>query len=81
MSDHAQEIANAIPVLSNLKCLSTLDISVIDDALRSVGVFGEVHLIVENSRLKFVRTVKSEKLDAAHLRLLAKTEILSPDQP
>jgi hypothetical protein len=31
----------------------------IDEALRAVGDFGEVHLIVENHRLRFVVTQRS----------------------
>ena len=81
MPNQGQEKANAGSIDSNLRCLSLLDISVIDEALHSVGVFGEVHLVVENGRLKFVRTVKSEKLNAAHLRLLTKTEPQSPERP
>jgi hypothetical protein len=41
------------------------EIAFIEDALRQVGAFGEVHLIVERGRLRFVRTLKSEAIDSS----------------
>jgi hypothetical protein len=42
-----------------LKFLVPPAISAIDEALSAVGDFGEVHLIVEGGRLRFVVTQKS----------------------
>lgn len=39
------------------------DIEFIENALRRVGAFGEVHLVVERGRIRFVRTIKSEAVD------------------
>lgn len=39
--------------------LTQHQIQMIDEALRSVGDFGEVRLVVEKSRLRFVITQKS----------------------
>ncbi len=38
------------------------DVSAIELALEQVGPFGEVHLVVENGRLRFIRTVRSESV-------------------
>jgi hypothetical protein len=39
------------------------DIEFIEKALRQVAPFGEVHLVVERGRIRFVRTIKSEPID------------------
>lgn len=44
----------------DLKMLQAGDIAAIDRALEEIGPFGEVHLIVEDNRLRFIRTVRSE---------------------
>ena len=41
---------------ASLGFLRSSQIMMIDEALRAVGEFGEVHLIVENHRLRFVVT-------------------------
>lgn len=38
-------------------------ITAIECALQKVGAFGEVHLIIERGRLRFIRTLKSESID------------------
>jgi hypothetical protein len=43
----------------SLGFLRPAQITMIDEALRAVGEFGEVHLIVENHRLRFVVTQRS----------------------
>jgi|GEM_PF-6166614 len=52
--------------LSGLKFLKPRDISIIEEALNGIGDFGEVHLVVERGRLRFVRTLRSEALEATH---------------
>jgi len=44
---------------SFLRVLSASQVEMIDEALSSVGEFGEVRLIVEKGRLRFVVTEKS----------------------
>jgi hypothetical protein len=46
--------------LGNLfKCLDFEQISLIDEAIESVGAYGEVHLVVQKGRLRYVVTQKS----------------------
>jgi hypothetical protein len=49
-----------------LKFLTPHDIGLIEEALIKVGAFGEIHLVVERGRLRFIRTVKSESLNGDH---------------
>jgi hypothetical protein len=42
-----------------LQCIDWRQISMVDQALKSLGEFGEVRLIVEKGRLRFVVTQKS----------------------
>jgi hypothetical protein len=39
-----------------LQCLNSKQIAMIDEALQSVGDFGEVRLIIEKGRLRFLIT-------------------------
>jgi len=43
----------------SLKNLSEAQVRMIDEALDAVGEFGEVHLIVQKGRLRFLVTQKS----------------------
>ncbi len=43
----------------SLAFLRAPQVAMIDEALAAVGDFGEVHLIVENHRLRFVVTQRS----------------------
>lgn len=45
-----------------LHCLTPRQVQMIDDALREVGEFGEVRLVVQRGRLRFIE--KLESLDA-----------------
>lgn len=70
MGAHMSE--NSGPVAENqmnqeldLKMLQACDIAAIDRALAEIGPFGEVHLVVEDSRLRFIRTVRSEPVISA----------------
>ena len=45
--------------LTALEFLRPVHVALIDEALAAVGDFGEVHLIVENHRLRFVITQRS----------------------
>jgi hypothetical protein len=40
--------------------LRASEVAAIEQALAKVGPFGEVHLVVENSRLRLIRTVRSD---------------------
>ncbi|MCL5951019.1 MAG: hypothetical protein M1132_04725 [Chloroflexi bacterium] len=46
--------------VSSLKVLELRDVVAIDQALDKIGPYGEVHLVVEKGRLRFIRTVRSE---------------------
>ena len=48
----------------NLERLDAAEIRKIEDALKKVGPFGEVHLVVEKGRIRFVRTLKSEAVES-----------------
>lgn len=50
-------------VTSELKFLRPAIVAMIEEALNQVGTFGEVHLVVEKGRLRYIRTIKSESLD------------------
>ncbi|MDE3091004.1 MAG: hypothetical protein KGJ80_16650 [Chloroflexota bacterium] len=56
-----------------LEVLRLTDISAIDQALEKVGLYGEVHLIVEKGRLRYIRTVRSEAVLAPHLTSSSET--------
>jgi hypothetical protein len=45
-----------------LKFLNPETASLIDLALQEVGGFGEVRLLVEKGRLRFIQTTRSEKV-------------------
>ncbi len=45
-----------------LRILRPRDVAAIDHALDEIGAFGEVHLVMEKGRLRYIRTVKSEAL-------------------
>ncbi len=46
----------------SLRCLSVRHIHAIDDALVAIGAYGEVRLIKNGGKLRFIQTVKSEDL-------------------
>ncbi|HEX9075502.1 MAG TPA: hypothetical protein VF932_06960 [Anaerolineae bacterium] len=58
-----EETTSANPPL--LKILKPFDVAAIDEALGQIGLYGEVHLVVENGRLRFIRTVRSEAVAGA----------------
>lgn len=45
-----------------LKHLTSRDIESIDEALSSIGAFGEVRLIKERDKLRFIQTVRSRDI-------------------
>lgn len=51
------------PETTELKYLKPGVINAIECALQKVGPFGEVHLIIERGRLRFIRTITSESID------------------
>jgi hypothetical protein len=56
-----------LPLYSELKFLRPHIIAVIEEALNQVGPFGEVQLVVEKGRLRYIRTIKSESLERMKL--------------
>ncbi len=56
-----------------LKILQPLDVAAIDEALGQIGLYGEVHLVVENGRLRYIRTVRSEPVAGTPLVKSGKT--------
>lgn len=46
-------------LLKRLRILKPQQIQMIDEALNAVGEYGEVHLVLEKGRLRFVITQKS----------------------
>ena len=67
-------LKTASPDGSLIACnvLRPADISKIARALEKVGLYGEVHLVVEKGRLRYIRTVCSEAVLAAPDRNLGK---------
>ena len=47
--------------LSRLKVLTPAQIQRIDELLNGVGEYGEVHLIVQHSQLRYINQVRSYK--------------------
>jgi len=43
------------------------DVRAIEDALKQIGAFGELHLVVEQGRLGYVRILQSEPLGGSTL--------------
>ena len=58
-------VTNRDGTLSDVKLerLEVLEIKKIEEALKKVGAFGEVQLVVEKGRIRFVRTLKSEPMN------------------
>lgn len=38
-------------------------LAAIEEALRKVSPFGEVHLVIEHGHIRFIRTIKSEAVE------------------
>lgn len=51
--------SSAENLLKRLRVLKPQQIQMIDEALNAVGEYGEVHLVLEKGRLRFVITQKS----------------------
>ena len=43
--------------------LEPREIALIEAAIAKIGAFGEVHLVIERGRFRFVRTIKSEAVE------------------
>lgn len=52
--------ADVSVALSRLKFLSSSDIANIEEALKKLGPSGELHLIIENGNLLYVRMLQRE---------------------
>lgn len=60
MSNHPSEpIQSRADALASFKFLKAHQIAMIDEALASLGEFGEVRLVVEKGRLRFLITQQS----------------------
>ena len=62
MNDRCAEPVAQSPTSGRLKFLSPETASLIDRALQEVGDFGEVRLLVEKGRLRFIQKTRSEKV-------------------
>lgn len=51
--------------LGRVSKLTPSAISFLETCLQEVGEYGEIHLVVQNSQLRFVRTVKSVNFRSA----------------
>ena len=54
------EATNSLSLDRPLRCLSIRHIQAIDDALVAIGPYGEVRLIKNGGKLRFIQTVKSQ---------------------
>lgn len=59
-SEPQMERTTSLSLDRPLKFLSKRDVQAIDNALAAVGPFGEVRLIKNRGRLRFIQTVRSE---------------------
>ena len=62
MTDHGTEPVSQSESLGRLKFLNSETANLIDRALQEVGDFGEVRLLVEKGRLRFIQKTRSEKV-------------------
>jgi hypothetical protein len=62
MTNRAPEKIFKPASLTYLKFLNTETVRLIDRALQEVGDFGEVRLLVEKGRLRFIQKTRSEKV-------------------
>jgi len=62
MTNHDVEPVAQSASLGRLKFLNPEMASLIDRALQEVGDFGEVRLLVEKGRLRFIQKTRSEKV-------------------
>ncbi len=64
MSANAQVVdKSCAKAPDQLVFLQPSEIALIDQALARIGAYGEVHLLVERGRLRFIRTVQSEAVE------------------
>lgn len=56
-SDHTHKMVSV-----ELEALDAAQVMAIDRAVRQVGEFGEIHLIVKRGQLRFIGTLKTEAL-------------------
>ncbi|MBC7264791.1 MAG: hypothetical protein H5T64_10630 [Chloroflexi bacterium] len=56
--------ALSLPLDRPLKFLSIRHIHAIDDALAAIGAYGEVRLIKNRGKLRFIQTVESQDFSA-----------------
>lgn len=56
-SDHTRKLVSV-----ELEALDAAQVMAIDRAVRQVGEFGEIHLIVKRGQLRFIGTLKTEAL-------------------
>ena len=64
MTDNLKTVSPDSSLIAS-KVLQPADFSKIARALEQVGLYGEVHLVVEKGRLRYIRTVHSEAVLAA----------------
>lgn len=54
--------------LGEVSKLTPAAIAFLETCLQEVGEYGEIHLVVENGKLRFVRTVKSVNFRSVGLK-------------
>ncbi len=60
MTEEKQRVvARRVGVVPGCRMLSSHQVKMIDEAISSIGEFGEVRLVVDRGRLRFVITQKS----------------------
>lgn len=59
------DAVNESPSQFSLRMLRPHEVAAIDQALGEVSPYGEVHLVVESGRLRYIRTVRSEAVVGA----------------
>ncbi len=65
MPDSPSNTHDEITLKEPLAFLKPHQISQIDDALKEVGAFGEVRLVVVKGRLRFIQIMRSESVSEA----------------
>jgi len=53
----------SMPLDARLRCLSLGQIQAIDDALAAIGDYGEVRLIKNRGKLRFIQTLSSRAME------------------
>jgi len=50
-------------VTDGVKPLRQRELAIIESEIKKVGAFGEVHLVIERGRIRFIRTITSQAVE------------------